>query len=360
MLKLPHTRSDAAGAFSGDKIIWHGEVLNALREGRIPPPVTVEIDPTNGCNLACSFCTNSVYRQEAKASLPSELLAETIDSLADIGTKAVTFTGGGEPTLRDDLPQHIFHASKRGMKVGLVTNGVRLQNPPPGMLETIVNHTTWVRVSLDACDAEEFLSRKGQDKFDAVIQGIINLLVMREKQRGKTTIGVGYLTDSTIQFNWSALLRRIAAWPHRPDYIQFRPAIFMPSDNRITDQTSPDIITAAIQFGRSLGLNVTASIPKYDDVGKPRGYGTCFGVYTSCVIGATGDVWVCCHARGISGQSLGNINVQSFPSIWFDAASRNLVYGNIDLSKCMPLCRFHPQNKLLNQLSWFPTHIEFL
>jgi radical SAM protein with 4Fe4S-binding SPASM domain len=50
-----------------------------------------------------------------------------IDKLAEIGIPHVVFTGG-EPTLRDDLPELVAHAERNGQITGLNTNGRRLSD----------------------------------------------------------------------------------------------------------------------------------------------------------------------------------------------------------------------------------------
>jgi MoaA/NifB/PqqE/SkfB family radical SAM enzyme len=50
-----------------------------------------------------------------------------IDKLGEIGVFILTFTGG-EPTMRDDLPELLLYSQNKGMVTGLISNGRRLKD----------------------------------------------------------------------------------------------------------------------------------------------------------------------------------------------------------------------------------------
>ncbi len=50
-----------------------------------------------------------------------------IDKLSEIGVFILTFTGG-EPTLREDLPELLLYAQNKGMVTGLISNGRKLKD----------------------------------------------------------------------------------------------------------------------------------------------------------------------------------------------------------------------------------------
>jgi radical SAM protein with 4Fe4S-binding SPASM domain len=50
-----------------------------------------------------------------------------IDKLSEIGVFILTFTGG-EPTLREDLPELLVYAQNKGLVTGLISNGRRLKD----------------------------------------------------------------------------------------------------------------------------------------------------------------------------------------------------------------------------------------
>src|SRR5688572_18586688 len=60
-------------------------------------PVTLEIDPTNRCPLACGYCIWSDFRADEKSSLKPEVITRVVTQAAEIGVKSMIWTGGGDP-----------------------------------------------------------------------------------------------------------------------------------------------------------------------------------------------------------------------------------------------------------------------
>lgn len=82
------------------------------------------VEVTTSCNLECSYCFAS--SGHAGEHLPFEDVLELLDVAAEGGARPVQFSGG-EPTVRDDLPELVGAARKRGLvHVQVNTNGVRL------------------------------------------------------------------------------------------------------------------------------------------------------------------------------------------------------------------------------------------
>jgi len=83
----------------------------------------VLLEVTKRCNLACRFCFADHARQEEP---PFAQVQSWLRELADPG-KTLVQLSGGEPTLRDDLPDIIAAAKEAGCRhVQLNTNGIRL------------------------------------------------------------------------------------------------------------------------------------------------------------------------------------------------------------------------------------------
>lgn len=127
-------------------------------------PLHLQLSPTNRCNADCSYC--SCAEIDRKEELAEEELLASLDYFARLGTRAVTITGGGEPTLYDGLRRAIAHASGLGMAVGLVTNGLRWGMRRSHVVPDLAVENellTWARVSIpervDASRASTMLRR---------------------------------------------------------------------------------------------------------------------------------------------------------------------------------------------------------
>ena len=90
--------------------------------------ILANVDLTNRCNMHCPICfadTTSEYLYEPSYEEIVEML-ETLRNEKPVSCKAVQFSGG-EPTVREDLPDILRKASELGfMQVQIATNGLKL------------------------------------------------------------------------------------------------------------------------------------------------------------------------------------------------------------------------------------------
>jgi len=122
------------------KIILDTELVKKIKSGTIPP-VHVQFMPTNRCNLNCSFC--SCAARNKNIEMDFNLAKKIIDDLKDLGCKAVTITGGGEPLFYPQIEELIEYFYRKKIKIGLVTNGLLLHKVSKDTLNKLV----WCRIS---------------------------------------------------------------------------------------------------------------------------------------------------------------------------------------------------------------------
>ncbi len=89
-------------------------------------PVLSEIALTYRCQNRCQFCyASSPDRGRVVREMSAAEVRKVIDRIYDEARcPTVSFTGG-EPTLREDLPALVSYAKGKGMRVNLITNGLR-------------------------------------------------------------------------------------------------------------------------------------------------------------------------------------------------------------------------------------------
>src|SRR5688572_2688860 len=134
---------DHQGIYSTEKIAWHPESLQKLREATPQAPLIVQFMPTNVCNQACGFCSYGSGPEAIRAKIPNpdkklwknqqlfqgrdiipkEKMLETIPLLAEMGVKCIEVTGGGEPTAYPFLTELLDVIKDSGLELGLVSNG---------------------------------------------------------------------------------------------------------------------------------------------------------------------------------------------------------------------------------------------
>ncbi|MGO8990047.1 MAG: radical SAM protein [bacterium] len=91
------------------------------RFGRLKPFTFVQWLATYNCNLHCPYCEASAGKA-AENELSTEEVNRLIDDLGHMGVKRFLISGG-EPLLRPDLIEIMKYATRRHLKLGLVTNG---------------------------------------------------------------------------------------------------------------------------------------------------------------------------------------------------------------------------------------------
>ena len=119
------------------------------------------------CNDTCEFC--SIWRdpgcQDIRES--GDRVKEILSDLIREGVKHLNITGG-EPLLRDDLPQILKQAKGLGLTAELTTNGI-LYPEKARLLDGLVDRLFF---SLDYPVAEEHDRSRGVDCFHLAIRGI--------------------------------------------------------------------------------------------------------------------------------------------------------------------------------------------
>lgn len=86
-------------------------------------PYRMDLAITYRCNNDCAHCYNARARNHPE--LTTQDWKNILENVWKARIPHVVFTGG-EPTLRDDLPELVAYADSLGMVTGLNTNGIRL------------------------------------------------------------------------------------------------------------------------------------------------------------------------------------------------------------------------------------------
>lgn len=91
-------------------------------------PLSLNIEVTTRCNLACTFCTNPSLTLNQIGDLDYELYVSLLNELVEIGElQGVNLNGLGEPLLRKDLLDFVKAAKDYGLSdIMFHTNGTTL------------------------------------------------------------------------------------------------------------------------------------------------------------------------------------------------------------------------------------------
>lgn len=135
------------------------------------------IDVTNRCNLRCPICfanaaTAGYVYEPSKEQIRGML--KNLRKIAPVPTDALQFSGG-EPTVREDLPDLIRMAKEVGIKhVEINTNGIRLAESVGYCRELLDAGTSTIYLSFDGVTPEPYLVARGRDLLQTKLRVIEN------------------------------------------------------------------------------------------------------------------------------------------------------------------------------------------
>lgn len=145
-------------------------------------PSTVLIEPTNICNLGCSFCeANCTVNKGLKRQ---EILPEQLDLMLDKIQQYIinlVFQGDCEPTLNRYLPELVKVAAKYTDSIALVTNGTRLTEDLTYQL--LDNGMNWFALSIDDHRREIYNNIRLRADLNNVLANLRRLLRVRDTQK---------------------------------------------------------------------------------------------------------------------------------------------------------------------------------
>lgn len=134
----------------------------------------VLLEVTNRCNLSCSFCFAEGGKGE---DIPLEVIENRLKALTVPG-KTMVLLSGGEPTVRDDLPQIVSAAKDAGCQfVQLNTNGLRLAEDPEYVARLAEAGLSFVFMQFDGMDDEIHRSLRGRDLLSIKKKAIENCAI---------------------------------------------------------------------------------------------------------------------------------------------------------------------------------------
>jgi radical SAM protein with 4Fe4S-binding SPASM domain len=147
--------------------------ISAPFSSRPTAPYRMDLALTYRCNDNCAHCYNARPRDYPELSTID--WKRVIDKLWGLGIPHIVFTGG-EPTLRQDLPDLIAHAESNGQITGINTNARRLndRNFVLALVEAGLDHVQITVESHDSSIHDQMVGKQGAWK--QTIQGLRNVL----------------------------------------------------------------------------------------------------------------------------------------------------------------------------------------
>ena len=297
------------------KILYHPEKIIAYKEGKRPFPTTLEIDLTNRCNHKCSFCfyAEHIGVEADKPSLETEIIKSKLKEAKQLGTKAISFTGGGEPTIHKDYEKILIYAKEIGFDVGTITNGSAITSRN---VDTLIDNLQWIRISMAGGDRESYQKVQGVDQFDLIVKNVKLLSNRNKEKNGNLNIGIRTLvTPENIHTleNFAQMIKDF-----KIDYYQLAPDQFSSDKAEFWNSPTSQKIFQNVKNildSTEIKLLTTTYMTTQENLDYPR---TCYAHFFMLIITAEGHLTFCKNARGEEDFYIGNIYEKSLKEIWED------------------------------------------
>ena len=301
-------------------------------------PISMEISPTNRCNLKCSWCISKQYHRNE--SLGIDALISFLRQFKQLGGKSITWSGGGEPTRYRYFTEAVLEADRLGIDQGLMTNGLFGK----GALNIAGHKMKWIRVSLDTVNRERYKSMKGVDALDKVMTNIKELSVL--PARLIVNMNVAQVNEDEI-IDVALKAKELGAGG-----FQLRPVLPIPSD--MTTYIPPGIQDAVggLKYLSNDGFFCNISYDKFEDMLQPREYTSCTYHNFVCVLNANGDISVCMYRLYEDEFTFGNIYENELKAIWVSPKRQEVIKHctDMDFSRCQICCKGHELNTFLHYI----------
>lgn len=333
--------------YSNLKFLRFKEHLEALENRTVVAPVHVRIKPTNRCNHDCWYCAYRTSElklgedmDEADA-IPEGKMFEIVEDVIEMGVKAVTFSGGGEPLLHKSLPEVISRLAEGGVKVATLTNGSNLKGR---MADAFANHGTWVRISVDAWDDASYKKQRGAKK-----GGFVNLLENMQAFSATGTdcvLGVSFIVGRENHAHIAEVCKMFK--DAGANHVKVSGAVVSNevAGNNAYHADIKEAVAEQIRSAQSLSDETFHILNHYHDLDErfEKDYTTCPFLQFLTVIGADQQVYTCQDKAYTADGILGSIKDRRFKDFWFSEENRNKLFGFNPSALCGHHCVAHTKN----------------
>ena len=278
-------------------------------------PLVMSWNITRECNMKCAHCYINATEKKLDNELNTQEAKKLMDQIFQV-SRPLLILSGGEPLLRPDVFELIGYGSKKGLKMGLGSNGSLIDDDVARKLKEAGVAT--VSISLDSHIPAQ------HDEFRGVA-GAWEKAVQACKALRKNNVLVQVNTTLTQQ-NYNQI-DDIMSFAESIGVENFHLFFLVPTGRgtKLTDispEKYEEMITKTFAKTANHKLNVRPSCaPQFMRIAKDMGLdmrqwirGCIAGLYY-CRIYPNGDVTPCPYLP----IKLGNIREKSFKEIWFNS-----------------------------------------
>ncbi len=333
------------------KVFHYKDKIDSLPKDvdQIMAPLHVRIKPTNVCNHNCWYCSYKVDNVQLgkdmikRDSIPEEKMMEIIEDIVEMGVKAVTFSGGGEPFAYSHLLQTVRRLSQTPVQFASLTNGVRLK----GELAEIFSHCAqWIRVSMDGWDDKSYARYRGVREGE--FTNVLNNMKDFKKLGGSCYLSVNLIIDKDNGTHVYDLIKRLQ--DIGVDSVKVSPCITSNDGDETNEYHRPffrKVKEVIEKIEKEAGGRHFEIFDAYHEVDKKfeKNYQWCPYLQILPGIGADSNIYSCQDkAYNLDEGLIGSIKTQRFKDFWFSDKNK---FFKINPSR---YCNHHCVANLKNEL----------
>jgi radical SAM protein with 4Fe4S-binding SPASM domain len=274
-------------------------------------PIRMDLALTFRCQNNCVHCYAGGPHETPELS--TEDWKRVMDKLHEIGVFIFTFTGG-EPTLREDLPELLAYAQRLGIVTGLITNGRRLKDE--SYVKLLVGAgLDFVQITLESHvpEVHDEITRV-PGSWEETVEGIRRIVPTTIYVTTNTTLNrknADHFLD-TIQFIHDLGVRAFGC----NSLIYSGKAPSIAGDFALSVEELKELLPRVLVKARALEMKFSWFTPTQycllNPVALGLGIKSCSACRTNMCVNPEGDVYPCQSYF----ESLGNILKDKWGSIW--------------------------------------------
>lgn len=348
--------------YSDYKIIHFRDKVDSFINGNLTAPLYVRIKPVNLCNHGCFFCVYSTgFRIKDKGyhidsqmhqnmkemdSIPRNKMLEVLADFKDIGVKAVTYSGGGEPLVHKNIVEFMQTTLDYGIDLSIITNGQNLD----GDRAEVLKSARWVRVSMDYTSGEELQRfRNVQPRnFDKILRNMLNFSKIKSSS---CDLAVNFIIHKDNCNNLVEIAKKLKdcgvgnvrfspMWV--PDFINYHTPLI--------ETVIPQLELINKMACDGFDVYTTYKIESGTQHSNQRKYSRCYIMQTVPVVGADQKVYAC-HNKAYDNTGLiGDISSKSFKEMWFSDETKSTMQRFNAKLACQHECSNDNKNVIINDI----------
>jgi radical SAM protein with 4Fe4S-binding SPASM domain len=292
-------------------------------------PLRMDMAVTFKCQNNCIHCYAGGPHETPELSTAQ--WKEVIDKLSSIGVFILTFTGG-EPTLREDLPELLLYAQYKGMVTGLISNGRRLKDK--AYVETLEKAgLDFVQVTLESHKpAVHDLMTASPGSWVETVAGIRNAVNSQIYVTTNSTLSKHNAADFLVtvdfikQLDVAAFGCNSLIYSGKANAVSEEFALTFDDLNELL----PKIRAKAQQLGLKFLWYTPTQYCRFDPVQAGLGVKSCTAALINMCVAPNGDVYPCQSYF----ESLGNILSDKWSKIWNHPVAKKIRSRGYVEEKC--------------------------